>query len=103
MMPVFGIDRDLGRGTEWDLVAGDVIGDIDDGQCPATGCALGEIDERSSRLDLAGCDRIQDEANFALEDTTGDGIEGDLGLVVRPDSLKGILLERSTQRLVLRI
>jgi hypothetical protein len=71
MVPVLGVDRDLGRRPEWDLVAGDVIGDVDDGQCPATGCALGEIDERSSRLDLAGCDRIQDEAHLALEHATG--------------------------------
>jgi hypothetical protein len=88
MMPVFGIDRDLGRRTEGDLIAGDVIGDVDDGQCPAAGCPLAKIHERSCRLDLAGCDRIQDEAYLALEHATGDSVEGDLGLVPRPDRCK---------------
>src|SRR5262244_1488080 len=59
MMPVFGIDRDLGGGAERNLIPGDVIRNVDDGQGPAAGCALGKIDERSRRLDLAGGDRIE--------------------------------------------
>src|SRR5215813_5921306 len=55
MMPVFGIDRDLGGGAERDLITGDVIGDVDDGQCPAAGCAFGEIHERSCRPALTRC------------------------------------------------
>jgi hypothetical protein len=48
-------------GAERDLIIGDVISDVEDGQCPAAGCPLGEIHERSCRLDLPGRDRIQDQ------------------------------------------
>jgi hypothetical protein len=33
MVPVFGIDRDLGSGAERDLIIGDVISDVEDGLC----------------------------------------------------------------------
>src|SRR5260221_12555776 len=103
MMPVFRIDRDLSRCTERDLIAGDVIRDVDDGQCPAAGCPLSEIHERSCRLDLAGRDRVQDEAHLAPEHATGDGVEGGLGLIAGLDPLQGILLERCAECLVLYI
>src|SRR5262249_36635770 len=88
MVPVLGIDRDLGGGAERDLITGDVVGDVDDGQCPAAGRALGEVHERSCRLDLTGCDRIQHEAHLALEHAAGHGVKGDLSLVTGPDPLQ---------------
>jgi hypothetical protein len=57
-------------------------------KCPAAGCALGEVHERSCRLDLTGRDRIQHEAHLALEHATGDGIESDFGLVAGLDPLQ---------------
>src|SRR5205085_10706386 len=63
MVPVLGVDRDLGGGPEWDLVSGDVIRNVDEGQGSATGGSLSKIDERSRRLDLAGRDRIEDLAH----------------------------------------
>src|SRR5262249_47293752 len=81
VMPVLGIDRDLRRRPERYLVAGSVVLDVDDGERPATFRPRAKIHERAGRLELAGCDRVQDEADLALEHATGHGIEGDLGLV----------------------
>src|SRR5262249_14467970 len=88
MVPILGIDRDLGGGAERDLIAGDVVGDVDDGQGPPAGGPLGEIHERSRRLDLAGGDGIENLADFALEHVTGHGIESNLGLVTSLDPLQ---------------
>src|SRR5262249_49559749 len=81
MVPMLGIDRDFGGGAERDLIAGDVISDVDDRQGPSAGCALRKVDERSCRLDLAGGNGVQDLADVALEDAAGDRVESHLGVV----------------------
>ena len=45
MMPVFGIDRDLGGGAERDLVGRHVIRDVDDSERPAAGCPCTDVHE----------------------------------------------------------
>ena len=87
-MPVLGIDRDLRRGAERDLVARHVIRDVDDGQCPAALGPRADVYEASGRLHLASRDRVEDEAHLALEHATGHGIEGGLGLIARLHALR---------------
>src|SRR5690242_12856076 len=96
MMPMFGIDGDLSGGAERDLIAGNVVGNVDDGEGAATGCPCADIHECSRCLELAGGDRVDDEANLGLEDPAGDRIECDFGLVARSYALKGILLKRGS-------
>ncbi len=103
MMPIFGIDRDLGRGAERDLVGRHVIRDVDDGQRTAAGCPRTDVHEPPRRLQLASRDRIQDEAHLALEHATGNRIESSLGLVTGLHALQGILLERRGKLLVPRV
>ena len=54
-------------------------------------------------MQLAGRDRIEDEAHLALEHAPGHGIESDLGLVAGLHPLQGILLERRGELLVPRV
>src|SRR5262249_28675253 len=88
MLPIVGIDGDVGGDAERNLTAADVSGDVDEGQGPAGGCALRKIDERSRRLDLAGGDGVQDLADVALEHAAGHGGERDRGLVAGLDPLQ---------------
>src|SRR4029077_19460716 len=71
VMPVLGIDRDLRRGAERDLVARHVVRDVDHGQCSAALGPRADIHEASGRWHLASRDRVQDKAHLALEHAAG--------------------------------
>jgi len=99
MVPVFRVHRDLRRGTDRDLVAGQIFLDVDESQGPTVRLRA-IIRERSRCLHLTCRNRIQDKTDLAFEHPAGHRIKGNLGLVTGIDPLKGILLERSSECLV---
>jgi hypothetical protein len=86
MVRLFRVHRDLRRGADRDLVAGQIFLDVDESQ-GSTVRLRAIIRKRSRCLHLTCRNRIQDETHLAFEHPAGHRIKGNLRLVTGIDPL----------------
>ena len=65
---MFRVDGDLRGSAERNLIAADIIDEVDLGDRPAAGNLRAQIDQRPTGLQLSGGDRIEHAAARALAD-----------------------------------
>ena len=95
---MFRIDCNQCRRAERDLIAGEIVLDVNVGQRAA---AVGRwLQEPSCCLQLAGCNRIPQRTDFAFEYATRHGVKCDFGFVPGLNALETVLLEGVRQLLV---
>src|SRR5262245_42140183 len=87
VMPVFGVDRDLRRSTDRNVVTRNIVLNIDNSKRPAPFGARSVIDQRSRRLYLAGGNSVENDPHLAFEHAPRHSVEGHLRLVAGPNPL----------------
>lgn len=97
------VDRDLRFRSAGKVVGGGVFLDVDEGDRPAARNITAHILQNSRRLKLPRGNGINHMLHLTLDDPSGQGIEGDLGLVTGAYALQRVLLEAGSKLLIVGV